>query len=754
MEAIYRFPLPENATVIGIKMLLDGKTIKGVIEEKNKAFETYDDALIKGNGAVLFDQERPNIFTLSVGNLNPGSKVSIEIEYISVLDFRDDILQFFLPMTISPRYVPSGMQEDDIPTKDKIHPEYAAAVSYGIKIQIKILKAHGMDLASISSPSHKIKTTISDLDYLIEFTAREAKMDRDFVLEVEYKKSNKNNAFYIKGQDESFIQVDFTPDLEVLLQGNNKDFLTPKRNIVFVLDCSGSMTGSSIMQAKKALEVLIRALEPKQKFNIYRFGSYFENLSDNFLEFSDITLNLALDFLDSTDASFGGTEILGPLKDILSKKIKNTEPISENKDGDISKITNIVLITDGEVGNEDEIINLVKLNKQHFRVFTVGIGYGPNEYFIKDMAKSTGGYSIMVHPEERIDLKVISLFKNLNKGAIEDLRIDLGTDEKVVEQAPEIVTVFGNSNYSIYAKIKKEFMPENITLKGIFSSQEVSWNIPIVNKIDKDEKTNSASNYIPKFWAREKIKDLESSSFKTIGSQQMERKKRNIENLIIDLSKKYGIVSSKTSFVCVEERDEKEKTTGEVSLIKIPTLITKGWHGLDAGKFKTSAVWKDEEKINRKSVFLKEEIHEAFFMREFDDVCDYTTSYLVEIGQEKKNHLRDNIVLEILSCQVSGGGFKISNKLAKLLKISKEEIEKLIGLVRTYRTGIDTNKKRQLVETALILAILQKYFKSSIDTWGSIVEKSKSWLNKMPYSQIEGKPLMAYISEYIENLSL
>ena len=120
IEAIYRFPLPENTSVTGFRMILKDRTIKGIIEERDKAFKIYDDALMKGDGAVLLDQERPNIFTLSVGNLNPDNEVSIEIEYISVLDFKDNILKFFLPTTISPRYVPSDTpNESGIPVVDR-----------------------------------------------------------------------------------------------------------------------------------------------------------------------------------------------------------------------------------------------------------------------------------------------------------------------------------------------------------------------------------------------------------------------------------------------------------------------------------------------------------------------------------------------------------------------------------------------------------------------------------------------------------
>ena len=756
VEAIYKFHLPENAAIIGFKILLKSKVIKGVIEEKDKAFKTYDDALIKGNGAVLLDQERPNIFTLSVGNLNPGNEVSIEIEYISVLDFKNNILRFFLPTTISPRYVPDNMpDEDGIPIEEKIHPEYAAKVSYGLNLKINILKIKGLDLTSVSSPSHKIKTSISDKNYLIEFTNDNIMMDRDFILEAEYKSSNINNAFYYKGQDDSFIQVDFAPDLKDLLQGSTKDFLPVKREVVFVLDCSGSMTGSSINQAKKALEILIKALEPGQRFNIYRFGSHFDKLADEFLEFGDKALNLALKFLKKTDADFGGTEILMPLKDIILNKADNTD-YNRNKDKNITKNTNIVLITDGEVGNEKEVIDLVRSNKQYFRVFTIGIGYGPNEYFVKNMADSTGGENIMVHPEERIDLKIISLFKNINMGAIENLKIDLGTNENLIDQAPKTSVVFDNNNYSIYAKIKSDSIPESLTLKGLYNSKEISWKIPSIYEINKDGKINKSINYIPKFWAWEKIRELESGSLNVLGSQQKERKKNNINNLIVDLSKKYGVVSSKTSFVSVEERSEEEKTTGEVDLVKVPTLITHGWHGKDAiEKAKIRSVYKRKREDGVRRYFTDFSVSKK--RKQLKPKCLHNTSCnsksIPKSKAKEKRQLKGKILLEILLCQMPEGGFKISNNLNKLLKINQLEVERLGGLIVTNKTKINLNEKRRLLETTLIIAILNEYFISSIDSWKSIIGKSEAWLTKMTHSHLEIKPLRAYIAKYVKNLS-
>jgi Ca-activated chloride channel family protein len=222
VEAVYKFPLPEDASVMGFRILLKDKVIKGEIEEREKAFMVYDDAMIKGDGAVLLDQERPNIFTLSVGNLNPGSEAGIEIEYISVPDFKNNNLKFFLPTTISPRYIPAGLpDEGGIPVEDRVTPEYTGAVSYGLSLKVNILKSEGMDISSISSPSHKVRTGFNDSCYTVEFTSETVSMDRDFVLEIGYGKAALNRAIYFNAGQESFMQIDFNPDLGKHMQENS-----------------------------------------------------------------------------------------------------------------------------------------------------------------------------------------------------------------------------------------------------------------------------------------------------------------------------------------------------------------------------------------------------------------------------------------------------------------------------------------------------------------------------------------------------
>ncbi len=880
IEAVYKFPLPENAAISGFRILSKGKVIRGVVEEREKAFETYDKALEKGDGAVLLDQERPNIFTLSVGNVNPGTEVSVEIEYISILDFKNNILSFYLPTTISPRYVPESMPDrGGISVGRLIHPEYAAAVPYGLNIKVNVLKTAG--ISSISSPSHKVKTNMGKESYMVELTGEAAGMDRDFVVDIEYRQGFKSEAFYLRGKDESisvgigdggnvgggkgsgreeaggkgegFLQIDFTPDLKGLASdvGGDKEALAPANDIVFVLDCSGSMSGSSMDQAKKALEILIKALKPEQRFNIYRFGSTFDKFSNAGEISGENYLSSALDFLGKTDAGFGGTEILGPLEDIVSGGAMGEDfGCAEGKDSvsqNGKRIKNIVLITDGEVGNEQEVINLVRENKDRFRVFTVGIGFGPNEYFVKEMALLTGGDYIMVHPEERIDLKVISLFKNLNMGALEDLTIEARSGNRIIaiEQAPNLLAAFDRNNYSIFARVSgavgsaggtdvagggvggtvkisgadggvggiggmlSDTAVDNVVIKGLYNGRAVSWNINVLNSNNNvfggDSDGKAAGSFIAKLWAKEKIRELEAGYIQAKGSQQAERKVISNDSLIVELSKKYGVVSSKTSFVSVEERSAEDKTKGEVELKKIPTLVTYGWHGIGAGEGQVCNNLRIDSSIpflasapspgiaqrisyDRSSsptdaetfYCAKEMLHSANedsdnavaykkysksheilrkTTRNFSDKSStlpkgiYKRAYTADKDIEEVT--KENVLIEILSCQMPGGGFEINIGLGNLLNINTQEIERLAQLVGLRQSDMDLTGKIRLVSTALLLEILKVNFKDRSDSWESIVEKSQDWLSdivKKSNPSVEGKPLMDFIKDYVEKI--
>src|SRR3972149_10663677 len=372
IEAVYKFPLPEGGAFCGFMAIIGEKIIEGDIEEREKAFELYDEALSKGHGAMLLDEERPNIFTLSVGNLIPGGTAIIEIEYVTLLEATGSEVRFFLPTTIPPRYIPDGTPDNNgIPENGLINPVYGSNPAYGLSL---LLTIHGKEgIEAIVSPSHTIRTDLGSDPVRIEFSSETVRMDRDFVLNIKYKKGFENRGYIYRSNKGRYIQVDFCPGSEEFVATASNTASVMGKEVILVLDCSGSMSGNSITEAKKALEVFLKGLEEGMRFNIYRFGSSFEKLLDEIAPYTEETLDMILKRLGNIDADLGGTEVLAPLKDIYDSKV----PAGYTRE--------VILITDGQVGNEAEVTELIKRGS-NTRLFTVGTyvpGHrrsAPNQY--------------------------------------------------------------------------------------------------------------------------------------------------------------------------------------------------------------------------------------------------------------------------------------------------------------------------------------------------------------------------------------
>jgi len=487
---------------------------------------------------------------------------------VTLLDGDGQTVRFFLPTTISPRYIPDGAKDDSgIPVDGKLHPPYARDVPYGLSVSLNIHE--GRQLKSVESPSHHIKIENMKADPVrVSFSSDEVRMDRDFVLSIAYEEAFKSRAYHHRLENESFVQLD------ILLDQDDVNKARPKqvsREIVFVLDCSGSMSGDSIQQAKRALEICLRGLPQGVGFNLCRFGSRYEFMFKGSEKYSENSLNKALAYLHRVDADLGGTEILAPIKAICSKRNDSRQ--------------DIILLTDGQVSNEQEIFELIREHRAHARVFPVGIGAGCNEHFIRGLARAGNGASEFIYPGERIEPKVLSLFGKVGQAGLENALIAWGSGE--AEQAPSSTAIFLGSPVTVFARATEaNFTAKEVVVKGKIDGTERRWKIQVLDVPDNDLP-------IPTLWARERVKDLEESGeFKAgRGSRQAESKKESREKTILEICRRFGILSQSTSYVAVEEREEKNRSTGEIELRKIPVLVTIGWHGVGStsGRFALSA---------------------------------------------------------------------------------------------------------------------------------------------------------------------
>ncbi|MBN1152033.1 MAG: VWA domain-containing protein [Dehalococcoidia bacterium] len=737
IEAVYKFPLPEGSSVCGFTVAVGDRILRGRVEEREKAFVEYDDALAQGHGAFLLDMERPNIFTLSVGNVKPRHVVDIEISYVTMLDTIGAGVRFMLPTTISPRYLPAGMPDrGGIPVDTLINPVLRLDVPYGLRLHLDIVGKQ--DIAGIECPSHSIRTSYAEDAVAVEFSSDTVKMDHDFVLTITYQHGFKNRAYSYTDGKHTYVQLDLTPDLSTengfVRDGAPYSRKTLPSEIIFLLDCSGSMGGPSIAQAKKALEVFLRGLTPGTRFNLYRFGSSFSSLWPGSVDYSEANLKTALLHLEGVRADLGGTELLAPMTEIYGHP-----PDAETR-------RNIILITDGQVGNESDVLALAKADELT-RVFTVGIGFGPNEYLTKRLASLTGGATELVSPGERIEPKVLRLFA---KAMSEPIDIDINWGA-TVEQAPARAVVHDKECVSVFVRIPAGVpLPTQLTVEGSRPSSTGTWTVPVTQ-------LTAADAALPLFWARAHISDLEEGVTPEGGSRQSERRGSSVESQLVALSKQYGILSRSTSFITVEYRSDAEKSTGEIELRKVPSMLTRGWGGIAHLAFAMTpdaSVSEFRHMLDTSAPAAPSAGATPALYRRIAD-ADADSRPLRHMLPRRPTPpesfaARVDLLPDILALQTAGGGFELPDaRLVLHLGLDLTRLREVAG--RMQGGGSDPLK---LVCTAVVLALLQQRFAQRQAEWLAVTEKSRQWLHaelQRLQSTVDAEPLEVWATEYVRS---
>ena len=269
IEAVYVFPLNEGAAVCGFEAVVDGTLVVGEVQEREKAFETYDEAIAEGHGAFLLDEERPDVFQASVGNLLPGKEVLVRLTYVTELSIDGGRARFTIPTTVSPRYAPAGDHTGvGRPDAQTLNPPVAWSVPYGLDLSIRI--AMPGRITALESPSHPISLTLNECDATVQLAQAQAALDREFVLSIQASGMDSPQAIVERADDGTeTVAVSFVPAFSETAM---------PAEIIFVVDRSGSMQGTSIEEVRNALQLCLRSMITGCRFNIVGFGSNYEPL--------------------------------------------------------------------------------------------------------------------------------------------------------------------------------------------------------------------------------------------------------------------------------------------------------------------------------------------------------------------------------------------------------------------------------------------------------------------------------------------
>jgi Ca-activated chloride channel family protein len=542
-EGIYVFPLPENAAVDHFRMLVGERVIEGQVKERITARRTYEQARATGKKASLIEQQRPNVFTTALANIAPGEEISVELEFQQLLDFRDDGYRLRFPMVIGPRYHAARIraqtsqsqgQPGSLSDSTSVHTETDPVNHNNNPVRIHVLLDAGVSLYDLSSTYHRIDINqTSENRYSISTIGENIVADRDFELVWKPQLNSKPQiSAFTQLHDESnrssgrYTMVTLLPpDLGHLQQR------VQARDVVFVIDVSGSMAGTSIEQARASLVTALDGLSSIDRFNIIWFNNETGSLFPETIDASAEYKSYAKRFINSLDAG-GGTE----MKPALELALSGQETFS--------RFRQVIFITDGNIDNETELFDIIDRQLGNSRLFTIGIGSAPNAYFMRKAAQKGRGTFTHIGDINEVHKKTTALFKKIETPALINIQLtlDAGNDEDKYEIFPRSITDMYAGETATFL-IKGEDIPESIVIRGDYGNTE--W-------LASSELKTTSKEGISIAWAREKIGSLMDELHVVTSRGDDETEAKSIRQQITDTALQHNLVSRYTSMVAVD----------------------------------------------------------------------------------------------------------------------------------------------------------------------------------------------------------
>ena len=522
IEAVYTFPLPQNAAVDDMTMIVGDRTVKGKILPREEAQAVYEAAKSEGKVASLLDQERPNIFTQSVANILPGEKVKITISYVETLTYVNGAYEFVFPMVVGPRYVP-GQVPDASRITPKSPPE---GMRSGHDISLEVALDAGLIIDKIDSKTHPTDVQRPDAHSArLRLKDNETIPNKDFVLRYDVAGQAIQDALLTHRSDKGGF---FTLILQPPDYVGAKD-ATPKE-LVFVLDTSGSMNGFPIEKAKETMKLALDSLYPADTFNLITFAGDTRILFPQPVPATRANLNRAQQFLRSSTGE-GGTEMMTAIKAALEPSDKQ------------SHVRIVCFMTDGYVGNDMEIISEVQKHP-NARVFSFGIGSSVNRFLLDKMAEAGRGEVEYVDLNADGSAAARRFHERVRNPLLTDIAIEWNNLPVADVYPRRIPDLFGAKPVVIKGRYTGAGRG-TIRLKGKMAGGDFVRDIPV----DFPE-TMASHDVLAPLWARARIDDLMNQDFNGAQSGAM---RPELKDTIMQLGIEYRLMTQFTSFVAVEE---------------------------------------------------------------------------------------------------------------------------------------------------------------------------------------------------------
>ena len=552
-EAIYTFPLPPDSAVDQLQIHIGERIIHGEIQERKAAQKVYLQARQAGQKAALVEQHRANIFSTSVANVPPGEELTVVLEYQQQVMRRGSRFSLHYPMSITPRYTPSGrLTKTDAVTNAKSVTQQGSALAgenadqKNNTTEIWLDLQAGFELDDVESLYHVVsKNAVDASHWQLRLDPQAHSGDADFVVEWQGRELAVPQAHVFSqtfaGQEYALLQV-MPPQIE--LEQNRQP-----RDIVYVIDTSGSMGGESLRQAKRSLLWALARLDEEDRFNIIEFNSQAWSLFDTERKANASNISRAQRFVTDLDAR-GGTEMRKALDLALCG------PCLDNNSA--GRLRQVLFLTDGAISNEAQLFAAIKNHLGNSRLFTVGIGSAPNRYFMRKAAHMGRGTFAHIGKTSEVEKKLTLLFKQIDAPVMNDLELQLVAEN--IDISPDLIPDLYASEPLVVA-IKADQLPKQITLKGRRQGKVWQQRLPLID----------ASDYggIHVAWARKKVESL-------LDERAMHHDGENRDALrhqIVNIALKHHLVTPFTSLVAIDKtplRPEHERLENHVIKNNVP----------------------------------------------------------------------------------------------------------------------------------------------------------------------------------------
>ena len=526
LEAIYKFPLPDDAAVDEMEIRIGDRIVRGNIKKKQEAQQIYQQAKREGKTAGLLEQQKDNIFTQSLANIQPGETVEVVIRYTNALQFIGSDYEFNFPLVVAPRYESNQTSFNSLilPVANEVEPTRS-----GKNIDVNIEIDAGVAISQVQSPSHAIAVQNANSTTKVALVNKDIIPNQDLILRYRVTGAETQATVLTQSNQQG---GHFATYLIPAVEYNEEQIVS--KDVVFLMDTSGSQRGAAIAQSKELMRQFISGLNENDTFNIIDFANSTSKLADKPLANTRENRSQALAYVSKIDAN-GGTELMNGIETVLN--------FPAVEDG---RLRSIVLLSDGLIGADEEVIGRIRDElKPGNRLYSFGVGSSTNRFLLDRLAELGRGTVTILPPDEDAVKVADKFFREINKPIVTNIEMEWignGAPPEIYPQkSPDL---FASQPLVLYGRTP-DASSGKLKITGTVAGGK-----PYERVLDVNFQQITGNNAIAQLWGRSRIKDLMNQMYGRENSQGV----KEVTNTALD----YNLLSKYTAFVAVDEEPVSE----------------------------------------------------------------------------------------------------------------------------------------------------------------------------------------------------